>query len=365
MPNALQRTIQIRKDDFRTTRVHSVPLGAAADLQPGHVMLAIDRFALTSNNITYAAFGERMKYWDFYPAPEGWGIIPVWGFADVVASTVDGIKAGERFYGYFPMASHVMLRVAKSNAGGFFEGTELRQPLAAVYNQYVRCAADPSYDKARENEQALLKPLFVTSWLIADMLADNQFYGGGAVILSSASSKTAYGTARALKQLAGPRPKVIGLTSARNKAFTEGLGCYDEVHTYDEIGTLPTATKAVYVDMSGDALIRAALHTRFADQLAYSCAVGVTHWENQGSAGALPGPKPLFFFAPAQVKKRATDWGPAELQARMARAWATFLPTLAGSMTVIESRGADAVTATYLAVLDGKSGPNEGHVLGF
>jgi Protein of unknown function (DUF2855) len=364
MPDAMQRTIQVSKNDFRTTRVHSAPLDTTA-LPPGHVLLSIDRFALTSNNITYAAFGERMKYWDFYPAPEGWGIVPVWGFADVVASSVDGINVGERFYGYFPMASHVTLKVAKSNAGGFFEGTELRQSLAAVYNQYVRCAADPTYNKARENEQALLKPLFVTSWLIADMLADNQFYGAGAVILSSASSKTAYGTAHALKQLAGPRPEVIGLTSARNKAFTESLGTYDVVCTYDEIGAMPTVTKAVYVDMSGDAPVRAALHTRLADQLAYSCAVGVTHWENQGSASALPGPRPEFFFAPAQIKKRATEWGPAELQARMGRAWATFLPTLSNSMTVIESRGADAVIATYLTVLDGKAGPNEGHVLTF
>jgi hypothetical protein len=365
MPNALQRTVQVRKDDFRSTRVLSTPLPAAVEVAAGHVVLAIDRFALTANNITYAAFGERMKYWDFYPAPEGWGTIPVWGFADVVASAVDGIGVGERFYGYYPMASHATLKVAKANAGGFVEGTEVRQSLAAVYNQYARCAADPTYDKARENEQALLKPLFVTSWLIADMLADNKFFGAGAVVLSSASSKTAYGTAHALKQLAGPRPEVIGLTSVRNRAFTESLGYYDTVRIYDEIDAMPTAIKAVYVDMSGDGEVRSALHTRFADQLAYSCAVGVTHWENQGSATALPGPKPQFFFAPAQIKKRATEWGPAELQARMGRAWATFLPTLSHSMTVIEGRGPDAVVATYLSVLDGKAGPNEGHVLGF
>jgi hypothetical protein len=365
MPNVMQRTIQVRKDNLRSTRVQSVPLLATAEVPAGHVVLAIDRFALTANNITYAAFGERMKYWDFYPAPEGWGIVPVWGFGDVVASGVDGVAVGERFYGYYPMASHVTLNVAKANAGGFLEGTELRQSLAAVYNQYTRCAADPTYDKARENEQALLKPLFFTSWLIADMLADNRFFGAGAVILSSASSKTAYGTAHALKQPAGPRPEVIGLTSARNKAFTESLGTYDAVRTYDEIGAMPTATKAVYVDMSGDADVRRALHTRFADQLAYSCAVGSTHWENQGSAAALPGPRPQFFFAPAQIKKRATEWGPAELQARMGRAWAGFLPTLSHSMTVIESRGVDATLATYLAVLDGRVGPNEGHILRF
>jgi hypothetical protein len=364
MPSQTLQELRVRKADLRDTQVVTSNLEVAA-LQPGQVRLAIDRFALTANNITYAAFGDRMKYWDFYPAPEDWGIIPVWGFANVVETAADGIKVGERFYGYYPMASHAVLTVGRTNAAGFTEGTPQRQPLAAAYNQYVRCATDPSYDPARESEQALLKPLFFTSWLIADMLADNHSYGAGTVILSSASSKTAYGTAHALKHLSAPQPRVVGLTSVRNKAFTESLGCYDEVRTYDEIGTLPTAAKAVYVDMSGDAAVRAALHTRFADQLAYSCAVGVTHWENQGSATALPGPRPEFFFAPAQIKKRATEWGPAELQSRMGKAWMSFLPMLATSMTVIEGRGADAVKQTYLTVLDGKTGPQEGHILGF
>jgi hypothetical protein len=355
----------VRKDDLRQCQSVTTPHSARAPLEPGDVFLQIDRFALTSNNITYAAFGDRMKYWDFYPAADGWGIIPVWGFADVVVSMVDDVTAGERVYGYFPMASHVTLRVAKSHAGGFMEGTARRQSLAAVYNNYLRCAADPSYDQARESEQALLKPLFTTSWLIADMLADNGYYGAHTIILSSASSKTAYGTAHALRQLPTPRPRVIGLTSARNKTFTESLGCYDEVRTYDEIGALPIATKAVYVDMSGDAPVRAALHARFADQLAYSCSVGGTHWEHLAGGGTLAGPRPQLFFAPAQIKKRATEWGSAELQTRIGKAWTGILPHAASWMNVIESRGPDAIKQTYLAVLDGKAAPNEGHMLGF
>ncbi len=364
MPSQPLQEFRVRKTDLRSTQVVTSNHAATA-LAPGQVRLAIDRFALTSNNITYAAFGDRMKYWDFYPAADEWGIIPVWGFATVIETAADSITVGERFYGYYPMASHVVLNVGRATSAGFTESTPLRQPLAAVYNQYVRCATDPAYDPSRENEQALLKPLFFTSWLIADMLADNHYYGAGTVILSSASSKTAYGTAHALKQLAAPRAHVLGLTSTRNKAFTTSLGCYDDVSTYEEISALPTASKAVYVDMSGDAGVRAALHTRFANQLAYSCAVGVTHWENQGSATALPGPRPEFFFAPAQIKKRATEWGPAELQSRMGKAWMGFLPMLATSMTIIESRGADAVKQTYLTILDGKAGPQEGHILGF
>ena len=325
MPSQPLQEFRVRKTDLRDTQVVTSNHEATA-LQPGQVRLAIDRFALTSNNITYAAFGDRMKYWDFYPTTEEWGIIPVWGFANVIETAADGIKVGERFYGYYPMASHVVLTVGRATSAGFTEGTPLRQPLAAVYNQYVRCATDPSYDKTRENEQALLKPLLFTSWLIADMLADNTYYGAAAVILSSASSKTAYGTAHALKQLPAPQPRIVGLTSARNRAFTEGLGCYDEVRTYDEIGALPTTGKAVYVDMSGNASVRSAIHTRFGDELAYSCSVGGTHWENLGGGGALPGPRPQLFFAPAQIKKRATEWGPAELQSRVGKAWLSIMP---------------------------------------
>lgn len=365
MPSHSSQDFQVRKDDLRNVQIVTHAQAEQTPLRAGEVRFKIDRFALTSNNITYAAFGDRMKYWDFYPAADGWGVIPVWGFADVVASMADGVKVGERFYGYFPMSSHVTLKVAKSNAGGFIEGTELRQALAAVYNQYTRTAADPLYDKTRESEQALLKPLFITSWLVADMLADNQFFGAQTVILSSASSKTAYGTAHALKQLPAPRPQVIGLTSRRNQAFTQNLGCYDAVRTYDEIGALPTTTKAVYVDMSGDAPVRAALHTRFGDQLAYSCSVGGTHWENLAGGGALAGPRPQLFFAPAQIKKRAAEWGQSELQIRMGKAWTGFLPQLGKWMQVIESRGPDAIKQTYLTVLDGKAGPNEGHILGF
>jgi hypothetical protein len=356
------QNFQVRKDDLRNVQIVTPK---QTPLRASEVRFKIDRFALTSNNITYAAFGDRMKYWDFYPAADGWGVIPVWGFADVVGSMADGVNVGERFYGYFPMSSHVTLKVAKSNADGFTEGTELRQALAVVYNQYTRTAADPLYDKTRESEQALLKPLFMTSWLVADMLADNQFFGAQTVILSSASSKTAYGTAHAIKQLPASRPQVIGLTSQRNKAFTQSLGCYDEVRTYEEIGVLPTTTKAVYVDMSGDAPVRAALHTHFSDQLAYSCSVGGTHWENLAGGGALAGPRPQLCFAPAQIKKRAAEWGQSELQIRMRKAWTGFLPQVSEWMQVIESRGPDAIKQTYLTVLDGKAVPNEGHMLGF
>jgi hypothetical protein len=362
-PTHAPRQFQVAKTDLARTRFVEQAVPPHAALQKGQVLLAIDRVALTANNITYAAFGERMKYWDFFPAPEGWGIIPVWGYADVVASCADGVAAGARYYGYYPMATHAILTVARTTAHGFSEGTPQRQPLAAVYNQYQ--AAPPGAAASTENLEALLKPLFSTSWLIADWLADNAYFGAASIILSSASSKTAYGTAHSLKMLSGPRPRIVGLTSAHNVGFTQSLGCYDDVCAYDAVASLSTAAKAVYVDMAGDAPLRAAIHGHFGDQLAYSCSVGGTHWEHLGGGGALAGPRPVLFFAPAQIKKRAAEWGAAALQTRLADALAEFQPRLAGSLEVIESRGVDAIEQAYQAVLSGRAGPRAGHILRF
>src|SRR4249919_1638559 len=100
-------TLLVRQDQLGSTRIETREDEPLAD---GQVRVRIDSFALTSNNITYAAFGEAMSYWQFYPTgAEGWGSIPVWGFASVVHSLHPGVAVGERLYGYFPMASAVVL----------------------------------------------------------------------------------------------------------------------------------------------------------------------------------------------------------------------------------------------------------------
>ena len=55
-------------------------------LEAGEVRLAVRRFALTANNITYAAFGTVMRYWDFFPGLMGagacrYGASPKWSKA--------------------------------------------------------------------------------------------------------------------------------------------------------------------------------------------------------------------------------------------------------------------------------------------
>ena len=258
---------------------------ATAPLAAGQVRLRIVSFALTSNNITHAAFGEAMKYRDFFASANAeHGRIPVWGFADVGESAVDGVAVGERFYGYFPMASHVLQQPVRVTAAGFFDGAAHRRELHPVCNQYHRRSADPGYRPDQEAQIAILRPLFTTSFLIDDFLADNAFFGARSVLLSSASSKRAYGTAFCLSQRRNTSAavKVVGLTSPANLAFVRGLGCPDEVLAYDAVALLPADAPTLYVDFSGSAAARRSVHQHFKAALTYSCAVSGTHWDALG-----------------------------------------------------------------------------------
>jgi hypothetical protein len=370
---------QVRKNQLAETRLQTSPHQALA---PGQARLAIDSFALTANNITYAKFGEAMHYWDFFPTgDDGWGSIPVWGFARVSESQCDGIAVGEKLYGYFPMASHLVVEPTRIKPESFFDGTAHRQTLPVVYNQLVRCAADPFYaatGEAGEAVQSLLRPLLITSFLIDDFLADNDFFGAGepggkngqgaTLLLSSASSKTAYGTAFQLAQR--PGVKVVALTSAGNVAFCESLGCYTRVLAYEQLDQLAADTPCVYVDFAGSASLRHAVHSHF-EQLKYSCSIGGTQFEPHSypAAAHAPGPKATLFFAPSQIRKRSSEWGAKALEARLMTAWQGFTARVTRRnapwlVTQVHS-GPDAMETVYAEVLAGGSDPRVGHIIKF
>ena len=149
------------------------------------------------------------------------------------------MKPGERVYGYFPMSTHLVVEPARITPHGFFDGAAHRQKMAPVYNNYLRTATDPAYDKNREAEQALLRPLFMTSFFIDDLLADNDFFGAREVVLSSASSKTSLGLAFLLHANRRGQVSVVGLTSKSNAGFVETTKYYDRVVTYDAIAQSP------------------------------------------------------------------------------------------------------------------------------
>jgi len=363
----------VGRADLHATRLLSDPdAPAARPLAEGEVRLRVQSFALTANNITYAAFGDKMKYWQFFPSgAEGWGCIPVWGFAEVEESRCADVATGQRVYGYLPMGRYLVVQPTRVNRRGFMDGSAHRRELAAAYNQLLFCATDPSYDAALEGQQAVLRPLFTTSFLIDDFMAEHDFFGARQLLLSSASSKTAYGTAFCLSRRGAAVPTVHGLTSAGNLGFTQGLGCYGAVSTYEQVAALDPTVPTVYIDFAGNAGLRRTIHEHFGSALAYSCSVGGSHWEALGGGGGLPGPRPELFFAPAQAKKRAAPppegWGPSGFEQRLDQAWQAFLQAVNKPsqpwLTIRAAQGAEAVTAAYQQLLAGRGDAREGLML--
>lgn len=348
----------VKRDELRECRIAESEPPAVG---PGQALLRVDSFGLTANNITYAVMGEAMSYWDFFPAEDDWGRVPMWGFAEVETSKAEGVEAGARVYGYLPPSSHLLVTPASVNGNGFTDGSPHRAALPSAYHRYLASADDPFYSADSEDVQMLLRPLFFTSFLIDDQLADEGLTERGPIVISSASSKTAIAAAFLLAQRDGV--ELVGLTSVGNKEFVEGLGIYGRTVSYDEIGSLGDGP-ATYVDIAGDGALRQAVHTHFGDQLAYSMTVGVTHWEELSSGqGDLPGPTPTFFFAPTRVEKRSADWGPAELERRVAAAWHPFCEWIAGWLEVSRGQGFEDVKSAYLEVLEGNVGPKSAHVI--
>jgi len=353
----------VERGNLRHCKFVRGPEPDEVQLQAGEVLLEIAKFAFTANNVTYAVAGDMMSYWSFFPAEAGWGRVPVWGFGDVLRSRHDGVAAGERVFGYFPMSTHLVVEPVRNNPDGFVDGASHRQALPAVYNQYSRVATDPSYAVEHEDQQLLFRPLFMTAFLLEDLIADSGAFGARAVVLSSASSKTAFGLAFLLRQKRDARCEVIGLTSPGNVAFVTGLGCYDRVVTYDQIDSLPREQAVVFVDMAGNGGVVSALHHHFRDSMRYSCIVGLTHWERRTPAADLPGAPPTFFFAPTQLQKRTREWGAEGFQERYALAWRGFLDFAKRHLRVASGRGPAAVERVYLETLEGRTRPDVGHIL--
>lgn len=359
----MNKQFWINKSNLHETKF--VEEALPTELAAGQVLCHVDEIAFTANNITYAVAGGFLKYWDFFPTgDEAWGQLPVWGFADVVASAHDEIGVGERLYGYWPLASHAVLTAVSVKSTNFSDGTAHRQHLSPIYNSYIRTANAPGFDQERLN--SLLRPMFTTSFLLDDFLADNDFFGGQKIVLSSASSKTGYGTAFLLHKNRDERSdyEIVGLTSEGNVGFVESLGCYDRVLAYEEVKAgLDPNVPAVYADFSGNGRLRHTIHHHYGDQLKYDSSIGLTDWTNRGSGKGLPGVEPVMFFAPSQAQKRQKEWGGAVFMRNVHLAMMAFMGFAANHVDVVALAGETAVSDTYHAMLNNEAPPKQGYIL--
>lgn len=353
------KAVHISRDDITQAKV---VVSKCAPLGVNSVRLKVESFAVTANNVTYAVAGEIMGYWNFFPAPTGKGIVPMWGHAVVTASNHDQIAVGERIYGYLPMATHLDVLPGKVRAGGFVDKAEHRQPMAAIYNQYALLDADPEHAPAHESERMIFGPLFKTGFLIESMFRSENWYGADAAVVTSASSKTAMAFASVAREKS-PGIRRVGLTSPANVAFVKESRLYDSVFPYDEVGALEKGS-TVLIDFAGNAKLMRGLHEHLDDALRYSCLVGATHLgERGGGKRELPGPEPILFFAPTYAAAAIERMGAKQFGTEIAASFQTFLNEMKGAVAIETRSGIESARDTYGQMAAGEVDPAKGIII--
>lgn len=353
--------IFVDRADIRKATLASLPKTPLAE---GQALVRLQNFALTTNNITYAATGDVIGYWQFFPTGiDGQGIVPVWGHAVVTESNSSDLAPGERLYGFFPMAREMVITPQSRGKFTVRDISAHRKDLPAVYNTYRRLTEDGDLLPDHEAKMALLYPLLATSYLLYDFLADNDWFGAAQIIIGSASSKTGLGLCSYLAENSGQRPQIVGLTAAGNLDFVSSLGVCDRVVEYGAITSDIQQVPSVYVDMAGNAEVRRGLHHHLADNMVYSCAVGTSHWDKFKPSGDLPGAKPRFFFAPTQIAKRREEWGGGVIEGKIDAAWNRVAKDSDRWMVITPSTGLDGALAVYETIVNGRVNPADGHFI--
>ena len=358
----MSQTLLVNRNDFADVALVTTNKSLLAQ---GHIRVSIGPWALTANNITYMAVGDMIGYWNFFNPKDygidmdGFGRMPVWGYAKVTESKCADIAVDTLIYGFFPIAQSFDMKPVKLMPLGFQDGMSHRTELHPVYNGYTFVDKDPSF-AAHQDLQPILRPLFTTSFLIDDFIADENFFGAEQVLLLSASSKTAMGTAYCLKQRSAI--KVTGLTSERNKTFTESTGFYDDIYTYDTITDMNPDVKTVVIDMAGNGKVMANVYDHFEENILYNCMVGKSHWDGPPPKSAALGAPAVMFFAPDRIKQRLKEWGGENFAQNLAARWVPFIETAKDWLTIEKSEDVTALLKTYKDFLEGKVGPSKGYL---
>ena len=354
---------QTNKNNLTQTRLIQTPVKAISE---GEVLVNIDRFAFTANNITYAVMGEHLRYWQFFPAngdePQNWGIIPVWGFADVVQSNSDELAVGERLFGYFPPANTLIMTPSKVTHSSFIEASPHRSELPPSYNMYRRVNNEPGYNKTNDNQRMLLFVLHLTSFCLHDLLESNHWFNAEQVIIISASSKTSTGLAYGLANDEST-PLTIGLTSQRNLDFVNAIDVYDSVVSYDDIEKIDASKATVIIDMSANTDVLSRLHTHLGDNMRYTSNVGLTHWNEPRQVEGIIQQRSHQFFAPSHIQQRIKDWGAEEFGKRSHNYLANSTAKSRSWLKIDELEGVDALADVYQNVCDGKVAADRGLVV--
>lgn len=350
MTESARWELLFKRDDLAISEVREV---TAPELGAGEVELAVERLALTMNNVTYARWGAvpPLNFWSAFPAPDAvLGRLPVWGFTRVTRSNHPGYAAGDRFFGFLPSSSHHVVRPEQASRG-FLDATPGRHFAHPWYQTFQPAGAVDH----RDDRRTLLRPIYPASFHVADFVAGQADGASLTVLITSASSKVGTGIAHRLRGNANVR--TIGLTSGAHAGFLTGLGLFDEVTTYDDLPAVP-AGPVLCVDLAGDAEVLASIHGRFRSELVHIALLGWTHVGQIDPAMAagpppLTDPTPELFFTPAAEGATIAAEGEDAFFARYHAAEDEFIELTESWLTVDAGSGPEAIAAVFRSLADG------------
>ena len=330
------------------------------------LVIKIERFAFTANNLTYYMVGDKLGYWQFFPpvnisSDENWGVIPVWGVGQVIRSNNDAVEVGSRFLGYFPPAEYLVMSNTTVSSSNLIDCSPHRLKLPQGYNVYrplPALAADADAEvntkqHSQENFQMLLWPLYATSYCLSEVVDAIPGAQREQLLVLSASSKTSLGLAFALKE-AGI--SAIGVTSGKRVASLNGLDVYNSVISYEQLDMLQLKGTVV-VDMSGNARVKASIKHKLGEHLTRYISVGLTHWQD-----IEPSSDEEFFFAPAHIQQRMSEIGAAEYQKLSSGFVSKAIAWSAVWLNVKEREGLSALQDDFSQHQQGQIPSNEGRI---
>lgn len=316
----------------------------------GQVLLVVERFGLSANNVSYATLGNAygLNYWKPFPAGEGWGRVPAWGLARVVAADAAVAQPGDRFVGFVPMAEHMVLQ-ARATPGGLEDVSPQRAEMLPIYRTMRRVSSDPTWREDLLDVNLLLRPAYPPAALLDDELGSA---GAASVVLTSATSKTALMTGRLLT-LRGVR--TVGLTSDSHREAAEATGAYETVLGYDEISRLPPGP-TVLLDVAGHPPTTQQVHARLGKDLVRSLVIGGTRAQDTAadtSSSAPAAPPQELYNTGAREAELAEILGQHHVQVLEDKARDTLIPWAASWMSIDTVRGLGALERVWLQLGQG------------
>lgn len=157
-----------------TTEHHTVATDASLlpPLAADNIRLQTRLVSLTANNLTYARNAAIANWWDAFPVPSflpapyndttTYGIVPVWGYAEVLESHIAGLGVGSIFWGFWPSSSlPIDLQLGPTQpAGHYIDTTPHRQTMWSYYHRYALVPASIDLKSQALAAQTVFKPLF-------------------------------------------------------------------------------------------------------------------------------------------------------------------------------------------------------------